>query len=282
MLWHDISDPQAPELDQLAEKYRLHAVHVTDCRAAAQRAKVEAADHYLFIVLKILVLETNHRLAVGDLSLFVGADFLITVHSISVPVVEALRHASDDLRPDEVLYRLMDGVVDSYLPLLDEIQVRIDSLQGRAIRRTERTVPEQINRLRGTLMGLRRALLSMRHVAFRLQHTRSQIIGRDLPPFLRDIYHHLAEDLDTIAGERDRLAGILDLFLASVANQHTEAMRALTLLGTAVLPALVISTFLGMNLRMPEWANSVWAFDVVSGGTIILTLLLWWYLKRRY
>jgi magnesium transporter len=79
MLWHAISDPQAPELDQLAEKYRLHAVHVTDCRAAAQRAKVEAADHYLFIVLKILFLETNHRLAVGDLSLFVGADFLITV-----------------------------------------------------------------------------------------------------------------------------------------------------------------------------------------------------------
>jgi magnesium transporter len=197
-------------------------------------------------------------------------------------VVKVLHQAGSDLRPDEVLYRLMDGVVDSYLPLLDEIQVRIDSLQGRAIRRMEPSVLEQLNELRSTLLGLRRVLLNMRHVAFRLQHARSRLIGRELPPFLRDIHDHLAEDLDTIAGERDRLAGILDLYLSSVANRHTEAMRALTLLGTAGLPALVISTFFGMNIRLPEWVNSSWAFDAVSSGTIALTALLWWYLKRRY
>jgi magnesium transporter len=217
-----------------------------------------------------LVLEGNNRLTVGDLDLFVGSEFVITVHSTSVPVVKVLHHAGSDLRPDEVLYRLMDGVVDSYLPLLDEIQVRIDSLQGRSIRRMEPSALEQLNELRSTLLGLRRVLLNMRHVAFRLQHA----IGRELPPFLRDIHDHLAEDLDTIAGERDRLAGILDLYLSSVANRHTEAMRALTLLGTAGLPALVISTFFGMNIRLPEWVNSSWAFDAVSSGTIALTALL--------
>jgi magnesium transporter len=282
VVWHDISDPNAAELDELAARYKLHAVHIKGCRTVGQRAKVEAADQYLFIVLKVLVLEANNRLTVGDLDLFVGSEFVITVHHTSVPVVEVLRHAGSDLRPDEVLYRLMDGVVDSYLPLLDEIQVRIDSLQGRAIRRTEPSLLEQLNDLRSTLLGLRRVLLNMRHVAFRLQHARSRLIGRELPPFLRDIHDHLAEDLDTISGERDRLAGILDLYLSSVANRHTEAMRALTLLGTAGLPPLVISTFLGMNIRMPEWVNSSWAFDAVSGVTIALTALLWWYLKRQY
>jgi magnesium transporter len=217
-----------------------------------------------------------------DLDLFVGSEFLITVRSTAVPVVEVLHQAGNDLRPDGVLYRLMDGVVDSYLPLLDEIQVRIDSLQGRAIRRTEPLVLEQLNELRSALLGLRRVLLNMRHVAFRLQHTRSRLIGSDLPPFLRDIHDHLAEDLDTIAGERDRLAGILDLYLSSVANRNTEAMRALTLLGTVGLPALVISSFLGMNIRLPAWVTSSWAFDAVSGVTIALTALLWWYLKRQY
>jgi magnesium transporter len=282
IVWHDICDPKTDELDRLAERYRLHLVHVKDCRTAGQRAKVEVGDRYLFIVLKTLVLETSNLLAVSDLSLFVGSEFLITVHSAPIPTVESLRQGGKDVRADEVLYRLMDGVVDSYLPLLDEIQVRIDTLQGRAIRRTERNVPEQINELRGTLIALRRVLLSMRHVAFRLQHIRSEVIGCNLPPFLRDIYHHLAEDLDTIAGERDRLAGILDLYLASVANEHTEAMRALTLLGTAVLPALVISSFLGMNIRMPWWTNSASAFEAVTGATILLTLLLWRYLERRY
>jgi len=280
--WHDISDPNASELDELAERYKLHAMHVKGCRTAGQRARVEATDHYLFIVLKVLVLEANNRLTAGDLDLFVGPDFVITVHPTSVPVVEVLRQAGSDPRPDEVLYRLMDGVVDSYLPLLDEIQVRVDLLQGRTVRRADPNLPEQLNELRSTLLGLRRVLLNMRHVAFRLQHTRSRLIGRELPPFLRDIHDHLAEDLDTIAGERDRLAGILDLYLSSVAKRHTEAMRALTLLGTAGLPALVISTFLGMNIRMPEWVNSSWAFDAVSGVTIGLTVLLWWYLKRQY
>lgn len=282
MAWHDISDPNAAELDELAERYKLHAMHVKGCRTAGQRARVEATDHYLFIVLKVLVLEANNRLTAGDLDLFVGPDFVITVHPTSVPVVEVLRQAGSDPRPDEVLYRLMDGVVDSYLPLLDEIQVRIDLLQGRTVRRADPNLPEQLNELRSTLLGLRRVLLNMRHVAFRLQHARSRLIGRELPPFLRDIHDHLAEDLDTIAGERDRLAGILDLYLSSVANRHTEAMRVLTLLGTAGLPALVISTFLGMNIRLPEWVNSSWAFDAVSGITITLTALLWWYLKRQY
>lgn len=89
LVWHDIGDPKTDELDRLAERYRLHPVHVKECRTAGQRAKVEAGDRYLFIVLKTLVLETNNLLTVSDLSLFVGSEFLITVHSAPIPTVES-------------------------------------------------------------------------------------------------------------------------------------------------------------------------------------------------
>lgn len=281
MTWDDISDVKGPELDELAGRYKLHPLHVEECRRAGQHPKVEAADHYLFIVLTVLVLQSDHKLTAGDIDLFVGREFLITVHGASVRVIEALLQSGKDLRPDEVLYRLMDGVVDSYLPLLDELQVRIDGLQVRAFGAPEPGLLAQINEIRSTLLELRRVLLNMRHVAFHLQHTGSQLIGPELPLFLRDIHGHLAEDLDAIAGERDRLAGVLDFYQSSVANRNTEAMRGLTFLGTAVLPVLVITSFFGMNIRYPSWVNSAWAFPLIVTFTIAVTGLLLWYLKRE-
>jgi magnesium transporter len=281
MVWHDISDPNGSELDQLAERYKLHPLHIEDCRGAGQRAKVEVADHYLFIVLKVLLLEGNNKLTVGDVDLFVGSEFLITVHSAFVPGMDALRQSGKDLRSDEVLYRLMDGVVDSYLPLLDELQVRIDTLQSRTVSAPESNLLTQMNEIRVTLLELRRVLLNMRHVAFHLQHTRSQLVGPELPLFLRDVHDHLGEDLDTIAGERDRLAGVLDVYLSSVANRNTEATWTLTLLGTAALPALVIASFFGMNVPYPGWVSSSWAFPFILSFTIIVTALSLWYLKRQ-
>lgn len=175
----------------------------------------------------------------------------------------------------------MDGIVDSYLPLLDELEVRIDSLQGRAIHRPEPSLLEHINDIRATLLKLRSMLLNMRHVVFRLQHMPSHLIGRELPPFMRDIHDHLSEDLDAIAGERDRLASVVDLYLSSVANRNTDAMRTLTILGTAARPTLMITSFFGMIVRDPEWVSSYWAFYFVSVLTVTVTALLLWYLKRH-
>ncbi len=75
MRWHDIADPTSPQLDQLAENYSLHRLHIEDCRQNASRIKDEGDGEYLFIVLKLLDLERSNKLAVNDLVLFVGADF---------------------------------------------------------------------------------------------------------------------------------------------------------------------------------------------------------------
>jgi magnesium transporter len=281
MEWHDIADPDGPELDELSQRYKLHSLHVEDARSLGERAKAEVEDHYFFIVLKVLVLEENNKLTIGNLNLFVGSEFLITVHRTPLPTIESLRRAKHDLRPDEVLHRLMDGIVDSYLPVLDEVEARIDSLQGRAIRRPEASLLEDINEIRATLLELRSVLLNMRHVAFRLQHMPSHLVGSELPPFMRDIHDHLTEDLDAIAGERDRLSGVVDLYLSSVANRNTDAMRTLTILGTAAVPTLVVTSFFGMIVRYPEWVGSYWAFYFVLFLTVTVTALLLWYLKRH-
>ena len=280
-IWHEIADARAPELDQLAERYKLHPAHVQSCRAGPQRARVESERSYLFVVLKSLVLGASNKLVVTDLDLFIGSDFVISVHTASLPNFAALHGSGVTPRPDEVLFQLMEGVVDSYLPLMEEIQQRIESLHKNAVVGPDAGMIDQINDIRATLLDLRRVLFNMRHVSFRLEHVHTNLISHELLPFFRDIHDHLAEDLEIIAGELDRLTGLLDTYLSILANRHTEALRTLTFLGTIILPALVISALFGMNIRLPAWLNSSWAFEAIIGFILATSLSLWWYLKRQ-
>jgi Mg2+ and Co2+ transporter CorA len=102
---------------------------------------------------------------------------------------------------------------------------------------------------RNTLLQLRRILSSTRHAVFQLRHVVSPIIGDDMSPFLRDV-HDLAINLETIAGERDRLAGVPDIYLSIVANRTTEATRTLTLLGMRLCPHSWLRAF-------SEWRSNI-------------------------
>ncbi|MBI4465244.1 MAG: magnesium transporter CorA, partial [Acidobacteria bacterium] len=125
MKWHEIRDPNDAELDRLAEQYHLHSLHVEDCRHRGQSAKVEENDHYLFAVLKPVAVAADGSLAFGDLDLFLGRDFLITMEepdcSPCRQLLEMLRPHAPNLRADQLFYRIMDAVVDSYLPVLDRL-----------------------------------------------------------------------------------------------------------------------------------------------------------------
>jgi magnesium transporter len=283
MTWHDIADPTSRQLDELAADHSLHRLHIEDCRQSGHRIKVESDhDHqYLFIVLKLLDLEQSNKLAVEDLVLFVGSDFLITVHRSPLDLLNALRDLGEKLRPDQVLYRLTNAVVDSYLPLIDKLEDIIEKLHDQVVSAPRPNVLERIGEIRGVLTQLRRVLSNTRHVAFQLRHVSSPFISQELSPFLRDVHDDLAIDLDTVAAERERLAGALEVYLSSVANRTTEATRTLTLLGTAALPALIVTGLFGMSINYPSWTKSPWIFAALVAMIFVITGSLLWYLQRH-
>ncbi|HTU33037.1 MAG TPA: magnesium transporter CorA family protein [Candidatus Acidoferrum sp.] len=281
MTWHDVADLASPRLDELARVHTLHRLHVEDCRQKDQRTKVDIADHYLFILIKTPLWDDRSNLQIGGLGLFVGSDFLITVHENALPLLDSLRALGDDLRSDQVLYRLLDGIVDSYLPLIDRLEENIQKLQDDVIESPCPHVLERIGEMRGMLLRLRRVLTDTRRVAFQLRHIESPIIKQDLLPFLRDVHDDLAIDIDTITSELERLTSVLDLYFSGIANRTTEATRTLTLLGTIAVPTIVITSFFGMNIAYPSWTKSPWAFAILVGVTAVITGVLLWYLKRH-
>jgi magnesium transporter len=281
--WHIVRDPQGPELDQLAARYGLHPLHIEDCRHRQQNAKVEE-NHYLFAVAKPAALKEHGELDITDLDLFLGPDFLITVEEGDCPTlrrsIDQLRAGPAPQRGDQLFYRIIDAIVDTYLPVLDHYDDSIDDISDRVLANPTPADLDRIFETRRNLILLRRVLANTRDMSAHLQRSESPLIGRDMWPYLRDVYDHVARNLDTVETLRDLLNGTLDVYLSAVANRTNQVMKVLTVLGTIALPAIVISGIYGMNVKGLPWIESPWGSAIIGGmmalSTAGLLLLLRW------
>jgi magnesium transporter len=284
MVWHEIRDPADPELDRLAERYGLHPLHVEDCRHRNQSAKVEENESYLFTVLKPVERGENGDLDIGDLDVITGRDFVITVEEHTGPalrkMLDQVRVASAGARSDQILYRIVDGMVDSYLPILDRFDDAIDTLEDQVLEDPRPEVLERIFETKRGLIEMRRVVANTRDVAAHLQRTTGGWVTADMWPFLRDVYDHLSRSLDMIEMQRDLLNGSLDIYLSSVANRTNRVMKVLTVLGTVALPAVVVTSFYGMNLKGLPGADSPYGLAIVCGVMVLSTIVLLAVLKK--
>jgi magnesium transporter len=286
MEWHNILNASDPELDRLAERYGLHPLHIEDCRHRDQNAKIEEGETYVFTVLKALRFDADGVIEAGDLDIFLGSDFVITVLECDFPdlirTIEQVRRsvAANHLRADQVYYRIVDKMVDAFLPVLDKYDETIDKLDDQALNNPQPETLASIFDAKRSLILLRRILANTRDVAGRLQRTDCPMIGRDMWPFLRDIYDHVTRNLDTVEMQRDLLNGTLDVYLSSVANRTNQVMKVLTVLGTVSIPAIIVTGLYGMNIKGLPGAESPHALWMVGGAVFIFTALLLWLLKR--
>jgi magnesium transporter len=186
-------------------------------------------------------------------------------------------------RPDQLFYRIMDALVDSYHPLLDTLSDRIDQMEDEAISSPQPALLEEVFGIRRSLIELRRILTNSRDVLGHLQRVEYNVIGRDLMPFLRDVYDHIIRNLDRVEMERDLLTSTTELYLSSVANRTNQVMKALTVFGALATPALIITGIYGMNLQHLPFAENPQAPAIVvalilgaSGLLMLILKLLRW------
>lgn len=276
--WFDIRDPADPLLDELAAKYNLHPLHIEDCRHRNQNAKIEPQDGYLFIVLKPVEAKDECIISAGDLDLFLGPDFLITVQETACPSVAELldrvRRTSNSQPADQLLYRIVDGLVDSYYPILDKVSDDIDELEDSALTSPEPEMLQRLFEMRRGLIQFRRIMANSRDVMSHLLRSQYPQITPALMPFLRDVYDHIARNLDTIEIQRDLLTGAMELYLSAVANQTNQTMKVLTVFGTIATPALVITGVYGMNLKHLPFQEHPHSWGIVISMILAVSALM--------
>jgi magnesium transporter len=279
--WYDIADPASPELDQLAKQFNLHELDIEDCRHHPQRAKEEEHDTYVFCILKRIHLKPDFRFR--DFCIFLGRDFLITVHSGEDDLIANVTKKTTDekvTRLDRTFYNLVDAIVDEYLPILDSVSEKSSDIESQVLEHPEPELLRRIFQLKRKLINFRRVVSEMREVVNAVIRRENGIVGDDLDHYFRDIYDHLVRTLDLIETNRDLLTGSLDIYLSAVANRTNEVMKVLTVWGTVALPMVIITGFFGMNLHLP-WTQDPHGAWYATGLMIASTIVILVYFRRK-
>jgi magnesium transporter len=281
--WYDISDPSSPTLDQLAAQYQIHELQVEDCRHSGQRAKTEEYEHYIFTVLKQL--QKDDKLGFSDFSIFLGRDYLITVHAAPSGILDHLLQRARQQnvhRVDKLFYMLVDLVVDDYLALLDDLTDEISQIESEVLQAPEPAVLRRIFRLKRRLIEFRRIAANTRDVVNQLIRREQGLLGDDLDPYFRDVYDHVTRTVELIETYRDLLTGSLDIYLSAVANRTNQVMKVLTVWGTVSLPMVIITSFFGMNLRIPWTSNPRGAIYAIAIMLISTALILLYFRRKNW
>ncbi|AXC14740.1 Magnesium and cobalt transport protein CorA [Acidisarcina polymorpha] len=283
MAWYQLEANDSEQLDELAEKYKLHSLHVEDCRNAEGRIKAEETPDYLFVILKPLKI-VDEETSESPLHIFVGRDFCITVGDMSCSSVrEAMERAwraGSDISPGKILYLIFDTIVDSYFVIVDRLDDRIDLIEDDVLDDPSPKILEKIFDNKRQLIDLRRIVVATRDVGIHLQRNTGTLVDENLYPFFRDVYDHLLRLADTIDTMRDLLNNTLDVYLSSVANRTNQVMKVLTVLSTIALPALVISGIYGMNLKGLPFLESDYGSEYIGAAMFLSTVFLLLLLRR--
>lgn len=231
------------------------------------------------------------RLKFEDFDVFLGADYVLTVsggESELVQTVGARVRSEPALQnPERITHALVDSAVDHYLPALDHLGDFINRLEDRVIRNPAPPTLREIFRLKRVLLDFRRVATAMREVVnglirrYDIPHPGPRgAVDRDLRFYYRDVYEHVVRVIDFIETYRDLLTGSLDIYLSAVANRTNEVMKILTLWGTIAMPLLVLTSFYGMNIRLPLEKDP---YALIPIGLIMVasTIIVYIYIRRR-
>ncbi|MCD7437021.1 magnesium and cobalt transport protein CorA [Streptomyces lincolnensis] len=302
MAWIGLARPTENQLLSLASEFDLHPLAVEDAMEAHQRPKLERYGETLFVVLRAArYLDAPEEVDFGELHVFVGPDFVITVRHGAAPDLSAVRHRMEGspdllkLGPEAVLYAILDAVVDGYAPVVAGVQNDIDEIETEVFR-GDPEVSRRIYELSREMVEFQRAtrpLVGMLHAlmaGFAKYRT-----DEELQRYLRDVADHVTHTSERVDGFRQALADILTVNATLVTQQQNAEMRALAEAGfeqneeikkisswAAILFApTLVGTIYGMNFEdMPELGWSFgYPFAIGLMGVVCVSLYV--IFKRR-
>lgn len=287
VIWADVSDPTSSDFEELAEEFGFHHLSIDDCRNEHQRPKVEEYAGYYFIVLyEAELVDGGKRLELRELNIFLGKNYLVTVHSRPIRALETAKRLwhewldRSDLGSGIVAYLLIDAIVDDYLPLLDVLSDHMDDLEDSIFGEWRSGVIEDIFLVKKKLLYLRRAVTPLRDVFNTLLRREQPIFPRDTHLYFQDVYDHLIRVADTIDTLRDMLSSTMDAYLSVSGNRMNKIMKRLTSISTILMSATLIAGIYGMNfVFMPELR---WRYGYVGALTSMVGIgvALYVYLKK--
>ncbi len=248
-------------IGKIGGHFGVHPLILEDIMSTAQRPKLEDMGDYIFIVVRMLSFERKKKGVLSEqVSLIVGPNFVISFQEgegdVFDPVRERIRTGKGRLRkmgPDYLAYALIDAIVDNYFLILEKFGENVEVLEEELVSDPGRKTIQALHTLKREMIFLRKSVWPLREVISGLERAGSPLIKESTGIFLRDVYDHTIQVIDTVETYRDMLSGMLDIYLSSVSNRMNEIMKVLTIIATIFIPLTFIAGIYGMNFEhMPE------------------------------
>ncbi|MCA9757361.1 MAG: magnesium/cobalt transporter CorA [Candidatus Eisenbacteria bacterium] len=281
-------------LERLGAHFNLHPLVLEDIAHTNQRPKMEVYDGACFFIARMPV--PAHPRHTEQISIVLGENYVLTFQEFPGdcfdPVRARVRAGRSRIRtagPDYLVYALLDSILDSYFPLVDSYQDRLEEIEARILESLDEEIVHDLFDLRHELEPHRRIARSYREMFSYLVREEAPLIGSHTEVFFRDCLDHTSLLIELLDDARETGSGLLDLYMSSMGNRMNEIMKVLTITATIFIPMTFVAGIYGMNfnqdaspLNMPELS---WYWGYPFAWFLMLALaggLLVYFRKKRW
>jgi magnesium transporter len=291
--WIKIDQPGALEQTWLEENFDFHALDYEDVRSRNQRPKIDVYDDYLFIVLQFPIFDRSaRRLGAGELDLFVGADFLITIPNQPLQPVEYLFERcrqKEEIREQlfsrgsgYLLYRLVDDGFDYCFPMLRKIGNKLDVLEEEIFEGRSEEIVRDISNVKQEIINFRKVIRPQRPVLRDLEKVKQRYLApdMDLEIYFDDIVDAHERIWDMLENYKEVVEALEESNESVISHRVNDILRVLTSISVIVLPLTLLASIWGMNVRVPG-EGSTPAFYEIAGVMVVLLAGMVAYFRKR-
>lgn len=288
--WLDLDSPDEATLQAIADQLQWHPLAVEDTREWNQRPKLDDyRDHVLLVYYGLRPTSEPQDANPLEVHIYVSGGYVVTIHR-GCAELQVIRDRAQRRQPDseqELVYRILDGLTDTYFPVLEAIDNQIDLLEGEITVDARHQQVERMFRLKRHLLAIRRVVGPMRDIF----STRLDVL-EELPglqhgarDYFRDVWDHLTRIAEQIDSYRDVLSSAMDVYLSSMSNRTNDVTKSLTIVATIFLPLSFVTGFFGQNFGwLVQRIGTFAAFWGLGVGSLLVSCaaLFAWFRQRGW
>jgi magnesium transporter len=276
-------------LEKLGDCYGIHRLVLEDILNTDHRPKMEDHDDYIYLVLKMIAFDDETQsIGVEQVSLILGSHFVMSFQEREGEVFDQLRERIGKgngrirkMGADYLAYSLLDAIVDHYFIVLERLGEKIEFLEEQIVTQPGPQTLQNLHHLKSEMLSFRKSVWPLREAIVRLERGASSLIQQSTQIYLRDVYDHTIQVIDTIETFREMLSGMLDIYLSSISNRTNEVMKVLTIIATIFMPLTFLAGVYGMNFKyMPELEKH-WGYPAILLLMLGVCVFMFAYFKRK-
>ena len=293
LTWIHLDSPTKYEATALAERFGWHPLDVEDVLSKRQRPKVDEYDDYRFIVLHFPVYDkAAKRLNAGELDIFLGPDYLVTLPAVELlPVTRLFGRCTDDSELREnlfgkgsgyLLYHVLDDLFDYCFPILDKIGHKLDSIEDDVEEGESQEIVRDISRAKQEIISYRKIIKPQRPILRLLERHVERFLPQDLELYFDDLVDASERIWDLLDNYKEVVEALEATNESAISHRQNDVLRVLTVFSAVLLPLTLLASVFGMNVDFPGEGSAAAFWVIVAAMVAVFGALVAFFRWRRW